>query len=238
MPTTVFGLLLTIPLLLPGLAYTLREEHGAPGNELSAFRESALVLLVSTAADTTALLVFSVIRALLPHLTPDVGQLIRSPGNYARTSYGALVVWGCLLLIGATLLAVKAADRGSRLHAQLTAAARLARVSPTQSTEGEPFASAWWLLLSQPADIAVSVGCYLDDGSYVFGRIRSWNRAIIEAADRDLVLAGPVEYRGQSDNESHILDNASAVVVSARNIRLLMVRYEALSPNPSAQTVG
>ncbi|MFB6753114.1 DUF6338 family protein [Streptomyces sp. NPDC056353] len=226
MPTTFAQLMLFVTMLTPGLVYTLKRERSAPSRTLSAFRETAEILLVSVIANMAALLLLSVCRVLLPGHTPDVGEIVRGSGDYVRSHYRLLALWAGGLLAASTLLAFLAAD--GRL---LNAAARSLR--RPRRTPSDAFASAWWSLFQEEHDGPVHVGCHLDDGSYVAGMLRSFNRDSNDTADRELTLTGPITYRAPGSTQAQILDGVGAAAVSARRITLMTVGFLAgAEPTP------
>jgi hypothetical protein len=107
MPTTLSGLFLFVVLLLPGFAYVVGRERHTPGQQLSAFRETAVVIAASVSVELVVLLLFALVRVALPSsLTPDVGALVRDSGGYlrgaaarpaitARSPSGPLRCWPC-----------------------------------------------------------------------------------------------------------------------------------------------
>ncbi|WP_158842035.1 DUF6338 family protein [Saccharothrix deserti] len=205
MPTSLLGLVLFLVLLAPGFAFTLRRERVRSGRTLSAFRETTTVALVSVAANGAVLALFAVLRIVFPSWTPDVGALVREPQRYAVEHYAQLLSWGVGLLAVATLVAFAAGGRRGKEH--------------------ESGVSAWTLLFTAHPDAKVFVGCVLDDGSYVAGRLLSFSRAAEDVADRELTLTGPITYRAPEKTETSVLPDVGATAISARRIVLLNVSY-------------
>lgn len=205
MPTSLLGLVLFLALLAPGFAFTSRQGRVRSGRSLSAFRETTTVALVSVAANSVVLGLFAVLRIAFPSWTPDVGALVRAPERYAVDHYAQLLAWGVGMLALATLAAFVAGGlRGREHHSAM---------------------SAWTLLFTAHPDAAVYVGCLLDDGSYVAGRLLSFSRAAEDVADRELTLTGPITYRAPEKTGSSVLPDVGATAVSARRIVLLNVSY-------------
>lgn len=93
--------------------------------------------------------------------------------------------------------------------------------------------SAWSSAFLAYPDRVPCLGVTLQDDTYLFGRLLSWNPEIEETADRSLVLAGPVVIRPPGGSGTAPLD-ADTVVVSATQIRLVTVSYlpDVLGPLP------
>lgn len=210
MPTTFVGLLWFVVLLVPGFIYTLRREGGTPRRNASALRETVQLVFVSLLADTIVLLCFAVLHAAAPSWTPDIDSLIRKPGAYATVHYGELLAWLLGLLSTATVLAGFAA-RGwlGRL---------VDRLFGTDL-------SGWGLMFSQHPRADVHVGCILDDGSYVAGRLWSYSTLPEDAPDRELTLLPPITYRAPNTDQTVDSSDIGAVTVNARRIVFLTVSY-------------
>ncbi len=182
--------------LAPGLVYVLLHERGVPQRALSAFRETAVVVCVSLAADTVTLMLFAAARAVAPRLTPDVGALVRDPTGYLAVHYVVVLWWLISLLAVATVLA---AWVGSGMARRLLA--RILRPLPSRFSrfrldpDFRPHAagvSAWWLAFNNMPGTKVHLGCILNDGSFVSGWLLSYSNQAEDIIDRDLTLAGPI----------------------------------------------
>ncbi|GHF40411.1 hypothetical protein FHX82_004822 [Amycolatopsis bartoniae] len=208
MPTTLLGLVLFLVLLVPGFAYTLRRERMVSSRPVSAFRETVELAFVSVAADAMVLLLFGLVRLIVPRWTPDVRQLIRDPGHYVPDHLTSLTLWGgALLLIAAALAFAAAGVRRGREH--------------------EAHVSGWTRLFSEHPGARIYVGCLLEDGTYVTGRLRTYSRSAEDGQDRDLTLTGPISYRAPGESSLAVLPDVGAAAVSARRLSLLTVTYQA-----------
>lgn len=224
MPTTLLSLVLFVVLLVPGFAYTLRRERLTSARSISTFRETVSLAFVSIVADTIVLLIFALLRAVVPAWTPDVGALVRAPGQYAQVHYAELIGWSAGLLVIATMLATAAAGGWQRRIAERLGRRRAAE----PMREHEAYLSGWALLFSENPGTLVHLGCFLDDGSYVAGRLRSYSRAADDVADRELTLTGPIVYRAPEGKAAAPLSDVGAAAISARHLVLLTVSYEPL----------
>ena len=205
MPTTLWGLVLFLVLLAPGFVFTARRERVRSGRALSVFRESTSVALVSVAANGVVLGLFAVLRTVFPSWTPDVGALVRAPEKYAVEHYAQLTAWSAGMLAVATAAAFAVGGLRGREH--------------------QSAVSAWTLLFTAHPDAAVYVGCVLDDGSFVAGRLLSYSRSAEDVADRELTLTGPITYRAPEKTATSVLPDVGATAISARRIVLLTVSY-------------
>jgi len=237
-PTTLIGLLLFVALLAPGFVYVLRREAERPARPVSAFRETALVVLVSVVCNVAVLLILGVLRGLASQHTPDVGALVRQPASYARGHYRLLFGWGVGLLMLASVLAVVLAQPA--VTAKLSRAVRGVRglrwLLPAPTGALQPM-SAWWRLfagdLVQPST-RIYLGCELDDGSYIAGWLRSYNHDAPESGDRDLVLSAPVTERPPRADTAEELADVQYTVISARRLTALHVTLVKLPAEPEA----
>jgi hypothetical protein len=230
MPTTLTGLLLFVVLLLPGFVYLTGKERAGAERHVSPFRETVTIVTASITSEITVLILFAILRTIRPSLTPDVGALIRGGSAYLRDHYAQFAVWAISLLALSTVLAYvvtfPAIRRGlAKLH--------LSGPYPHSSAM-----SAWWVLFERYANgRPIHVGCTLDDGSHVRGRLASFNTSAEDSPDRELVLAAPIMYRpprGQQEQEHP----SSGVSVSAHRIVALFVTYVEPATRPSQETVA
>lgn len=218
MPTTITGLVLLVVLLLPGLTFVIVRERKGSERRPTPFRETGTVVFCSVLTELAVLLVFAIARGVMPHLTPDVGRLVREGAPYAQVHYAELVWWaGGLLSAACALAAVVAA-----------------------STAGVPHSSAmsaWWVMFEKwyPGESPL-VGCVLEDGSYVEGRLASFNVSSDDLPDRDLVLVEPLKYRAPGALDTQDFPWGS-VCVSARRIVSMFVSYP-LAPEQEGEEEG
>ena len=236
MPTTFTGLLLFVVLLLPGFAYFVGKERHTTAQQLSTFRETVTIVAASVSFELIVLVLFAVIRTLFPSNTPDFGALIRDSGGYLRGHghhpghYGQVAIWAVGMLAASALLAYLATWPQVRAAASKV---KLAGPYPHESA-----VSAWWTLFDtwkQGRDI--TVGCALDDGSYVEGRLGSFSRVADDQADRDLILTEPMSRRAPgADNLTPY--EGGAMCISARKIVAVFVNYKGpVISSPEAQAV-
>lgn len=234
MPTTLTGLVLFVVLLLPGFAYVTGKERHTTGQQLSPFRESAAVVAASVSFELIVLVLFAVVRTLLPSHTPDVGALVRDGSGYLRGHGGHAGHYGEVAIWAAGMLTVSAAlAYGATLPAVRKLASKPLGPYPHQSAM-----SGWWLLFdSWPTGEDIHVGCILDDGSYIEGRLASFSREADDKPDRDLILADPIGYRSPgADNLTPY--PASLACFSAARIVTMFVTYVGENPPVISSTAA
>jgi hypothetical protein len=225
-PSTPAGVALLLVLIAPGLAYVLRREKAVPAGPRSAFREALQVIFVSVASLTAIGLLATLLRAVKPALTLDVGGLVRAPGPFARTHHAQLAWWSLGLLAAATLLAWIMADprliRGLRWFSERRPFTWLTGASSSDLVE----VTGWWRVFDdrRPKDTAkVNVGVLIDDGTYVQGTLTSWTAGGLDYDKRELVLKAPLRYQ-TTDGELHDM-HIDMILIAGRNIRRLDVKY-------------
>ncbi|MFI6853938.1 DUF6338 family protein [Streptomyces sp. NPDC050416] len=206
MPTTITGLILLVVLLLPGLTFVIVRERQGSERRPTPFRETGTVVFCSVLTELAVLVAFAVLRGVMPGHTPDVGRLVREGTPYAQVHYVELFWWaGGLLSAACALAAVAAAMTAGVPHSSAM--------------------SAWWVMFHKwfPGEDPL-VGCVLEDGSYIEGRLASFNVSSDDLSDRDLVLVEPLKYRAPGALETRDLPWGSACV-SARRIVTMFVSY-------------
>lgn len=229
MPETLGGLALFAALLVPGFVYLERRESRQAGQQLTSLRETGQILFASLASDAIVIGLLALVRAAAPGLTPDVGAFVRGGGAFGRTHYRELLAWGIPSLGAACALAALAAVP-PRFVDGLAGLLRFDPGSPLRQEIGRRqrprivAESGWSAAFLAHPDRVPCVGVTLQDDTYLFGGLFSWNPEIEETADRSLILAGPVVVRPPGDSETQPLD-ADAVVVSAEQIRFVTVSY-------------
>lgn len=226
MPTTVVGLVIFILTLAPGFLYLVVTERGKrPARKISAFRETAALVLVSVAVDLAVLLLFAMCRVLVSEHTPNFGRIVKEPQAYFREDYGYLFTWAISLFLLACILSLVLATLANRenLVTKLRVSAPGKWIMPERGVQLE---SAWWHMFMYPrmATKAKRVTCLLTDGSRIQGWLWSFSEQADESADREILLSGPLTFQAPDGIITH--EQKGAVSLSARNMLLLQVQYE------------
>ena len=229
MPTTFTGLVLFIVLLLPGFAYLVGKERHGVERRTSGFRDTVSVVAASVAVELPLLIITSPLWSR----SVDVNKAINNPGDHLAV----LTVWGAALLLCASAITYLWSWPRTRRKLDQILGHFKGRLSwiPDMIGTGYPHAStvsAWWITLRQRrdeiraelgTDPTITVGCYLDDGSYIVGGLAYFSQLADETPDRDLILAEPY-HRPAGGRALEKLDTHVAVV-SARRIVAMTVKY-------------
>ena len=223
MPTTLLSLVLFVTLLAPGLCFFLARDALRPQRELSAFRETAVAVLVGLGCDLIILLGFALIRWVAPSLTPDVRRLLLHPYQYSIQHLAFLGWWGFGLLAAACAIGFRAGRlktlRVPTLHAKWPPITlRKIEMGPIR------FESTWYTLFHGHEDELVYCSCTLEDGTWVGGYLKSFSTEVEESADRELLLVAPIRFRPAGLEKAALIDT-SAFVVSARRLMFMDVQY-------------
>jgi len=219
-PTTAAELFIFAALLAPGFIHYVQRRRAVPQRTLSPLVETATLTTVSILTNLVALGVFSLIRMALPEHTPDVQRLMLEGKEYAAARTGYLFGWGALLLAFSCVLAFVIGIR-PRWIARFTE-----RFAPAIVD-----VSAWYHVFEDgPEDAKVYIGCDLKDGTYVAGYLDWYSTEVAETADRDLVIAEPIEIRMPGEVNSASVD-FPRLVISARDTARLYVSYVAEEPS-------
>jgi uncharacterized membrane protein len=227
-PSDLTGLLLFVILLLPGFAYNSVRARRRPDRQLTSLQETVIIVTASLAALVVTGLVFAIIRVLLPGVTPDVRAALFSTHAYLQAHYVRTAWWAVAFLAVAVLGAMGVAEAQESQWLSRSRYLRGLAGPPDPSTQ-----SGWWIAFRPGLDAGheVHVGCTLDDGSYVSGRLRSYSQVAEDTADRDLVLRAPIKVRPRGAAEAREVQNVTWMTISARHIVTMAVTYVARDPS-------
>lgn len=233
-PSSLLGLALFVVLLAPGLAFVLRHERVVPTRSYSAFRETLRVVFVSVACLAIVGLVVAGLRWLLPASTPNIGGLIQHPAAFARRHYVQLAWWTLATVAIATALGAIASDPRVVRRLQSGAKTRPIRLLTGSTKTSIDAISAWHRVAhvfddDNPGPIVV--GAQMDDGTYVEGRLFSFNAAGDEDENREMILSGPLHLTTTNGRRAPYA--AQFTVISARHI----VRLDITHLPPAATTI-
>jgi hypothetical protein len=212
MPDTLFSLGVLILLGMPGVIFAIQLENRQPAREVSPLRELATIVSVGIVCDALALVVFGIIRAIRPSLTPDVGRIERSGMQYVKSHFASVGWWSIALLLTACAVAYIL----GRFRPQMAKSISLPAIKST---------SAWWEAFHQYPDAYVYVGCVLQDDSYLAGYLKSYSTDVNETPDRDLILCAPITYRSAGGDEEREMEDVGLVTVSASQLKFFTVTY-------------
>ena len=232
-PSDLTGLLLFVILLLPGFAYNSVRARRRPDRQLTALQETVIIVTASLTALAVTGVVFAVIRALLPGVTPDVRAAVFSTHAYLQVHYVQAAWWAVAFLAAAIAGAAGVAAAQESRWLSRSRYLRGLAAPPDPSTQ-----SGWWIAFRPGLDAGhqVHVGCTLDDGSYVSGRLRSYSQVAEDTPDRDLVLRAPIMVRPRGAAEAREVPNVTWMTLSARHIVTMAVTYVGRVPSSQPQS--
>ena len=221
-PSGLSGVLAFIVLLWPGFAYNSVRARRRPDRQLTTLQETAVIVTASLTAVAVTAVPFGVIRAIWPGATPDIRSLLFRPRPYLQAHYVSTGWWAAAFMAVAILGAVGVAVAQSSVRIADVRWLRWLARPPDPSTM-----SAWWVAFSthRLGNVEVHVGCTLDDGSYVTGRLHSYSKQGTDTPDRDLVLRAPISVRAAGSEQAQEIQRAALMAVSARNIVTMTVTY-------------
>ncbi|MFG2049632.1 DUF6338 family protein [Micromonospora sp. NPDC048935] len=221
MPTTVVSLLLAIVFALPGHIYHRITQRKRPERVETATQEILATIFAGIVIDFVAVALLGVVAQATSLAVPDFSRMLLGPGRYTSSHLPLVTAWSAALVGTAIGCAVVASlTPWDRALPKVLRQRRDDRLRRTQSQQ-----SAWWLLFHEHRDADIHVGCTLDDGSYVAGRLHSYSRAPVESSDRELTLRGEILYRPAGEVDAAILHDVNAVSISARRLILMTVTY-------------
>jgi hypothetical protein len=226
-PSDLTGVVLFIVLLWPGFAYSTIRARRRPDRQLTPLRETVVIIIASLTALAATGVVFGIVRAFWPSVTPDVRSLIFRPHAYLQTHYVSTAWWAAGFLAVAILGAIGVAVVQSSEHVAGIRGLGWLAAPPDSSTM-----SAWWIAFSG-RDVRreqIHVGCQLDDGSYVSGRLATYSQVAEDSADRDLVLRAPISVRPAGGARLEVIERAALMTLSARHIVTMTVTYVRRNP--------
>lgn len=230
MPTSAFGAVLFALLFFPGFCYVAARERARPGSESkhfrpSAFRETVKVVFASAVSILLALLVFGLVRVLLPGSTPDVGQLVTNGQTYYLHHYLSTTYWALGIIAAACLLAMLAGHHRFPGEAWWLPA-------PKDISEH----SSWQSIFEfeDARDRTKVLVCHLADGTRIEGPLVSYNPSPDEDDERDIVLRTPLFVQRPGLAEERI--DLGAVVISAGQLSWFAVDY--LTDEEEARRAG
>jgi Family of unknown function (DUF6338) len=230
-PSNLLGLLLFVLLLWPGFVYTSVRARRMPERQTSALRETVSVVGISLTALAVVLALFGLFGLVWPQRAPSVESLIFKRRPYLRAHYVSVAWWGIgMLAVAVVGSGLVAAILTSSRFARLPVVGRLAAPDPSTM-------SAWWAAFGgwNEDEIEIHVGCTLDDGSYVAGRLYSYSQLAADTADRELLLMAP-KIRPKGHDDLCELTGAGLMAISARHIVTMTISYVQLPSSGQAPT--
>jgi hypothetical protein len=140
-----------------------------PAQRQSSFRESADIAAASIALNVVVIDCFSIVRILLPNLTPNGGALSSAPHKYFLAKYRPWAAWAFAEFLPACGIGFGA---GSWI----------------KPSGGSLDTSAWWEMFEVDSRMKKFVSCQLLDGSFISGELYSFSTDCHETEDLELAL--------------------------------------------------
>ncbi len=233
MPTTVVGLFFVVAFALPGYLYHKLALRRRPERVDTTLQELLSIVFAGVAINLLAVATLASFAVIAEPPTPSLSSVVLDPAKYSA-GHLALVTWWLLAQLAlalalAVLFGLVPWEKMLPARWQGRHAERTRRVRDQQS--------AWWLLFHEHPESTIHVGCALEDGSYVAGRLHSYSKAAVENGDRELTLVGEIFYRAPGELDGLVLLSVNAVSLSAGRIVLLTVTYVTPGAAPSGAPV-
>ncbi len=200
---------------MPGVAYALARERHRPSRRLSAFRETAVAVLVSSIWAVAAVSVLYLSQLLTGATHSLLVNAITDPTKFIADDVELEV--GVLLgyLVVATSLSWIFGTALFRRFLRFV----------TKSEAFDPTSSAWWVLFEQHLNDDKIVSITLEDGTWVSGTLFSWSRDSDDGPDRELTIREPLRFRAPNAKKTSVIEGQAAMSISARRIMYLSVQY-------------
>ena len=236
MPSTLGGLLIFVAFLTPGLIYFIQRRRFAQLPSQSNLVELARFISISLVTNITAIGLFTLIRHFLPTHTPNADLIVSHGWRYIRPRPGYVLLWGTLIVVVSSLLALALA--------LLPRIISFKWLAPDIVDE-----TSWYYALADrvPTNTRPYVGLDLRDDSYVSGYVDWFSTEIDEVGDRDITLVAdndaPLLLVRDGDREEL---TTARMVVSARDIIRMHVSYipivaettQAQGQSPTTPVIG
>ena len=220
-PDSFVGLVLFVSLLSPGFVYLQARERRHPGIDYSPLRETSLIVVTSIATLGVAMLIAWIFRGVRPTHSPDVGAYVTGGAAYLRKHHAEAASWsGGLVVLACVLAYFLAVPPAALARGHLRS-----WVLDRRGTGVIEQKSGWSAAFDAHRDHRKVVEVVLTDGTTLFGLLGSRSTQIAETADRDLVLAAPIQVREVGTNWIE-LPMAGTLVVSAARIKYMVVSYQ------------
>ena len=173
--------------------------------------------------------------------SPDIVHLLRDTDGYLLHGNSRLAyvgIWSVTLLVGSSIIAVALAAQLGPIRKLLNS--KLVNMLVEHYSARIVDESVWdrYFFYLPPDDSIVYIQCYLHDGSYAAGRLAWYNTDIDDTPDRDLALSHPLLL--ESPDGSPLIEpgDDQHLILSARDIRQIVVTYVMQSAIESDQVVS
>jgi hypothetical protein len=222
---TWLSVLLFLLFVAPGLLFDMLSERRRASYTESAFREASRVALASLAFSLTAVAVLGGIRAIVPKVFPDPGDLLaQNPGTYAAHHYGQIF----LTLVAQVALACGAASVFDRILGKRKGSGSIRKIS------------AWQMVLRQklPKGHEAYVRVRLSSGIVYTGLVFA-HSPDFDLDNRELILTQPMSSKLPGGTLTPVPSQFKTVTIVGTLIETMSVEYrEIAARRHGAQLAG
>lgn len=225
MPTEPVAALLYLCLLLPGIAFIWNYEGHRPSIKRSVFRETATVLIASAASLVSVFIVFYIAGFYFESFRKALQQFFIDPQAQLRADSQAF--FGVVLVSMIAAVVLGAFYGSATAHADVKAIRRwISKVRRKSTPTMERGLSAWSAAFESMPDHHVNLGVQLKSGTWIQGRLFTYNQDGDDGPERALTLNGGILYRLSNGENVNELEGFSMAVVHASDIEFLAVGHE------------
>lgn len=212
MPSTPIAVLLYVFMLTPGILFLMRAESHRPRSSRSAFRETALVIVVSAFCAGVVGGFFLLFSIPFPELAEGFSKFIGNPTQTFATHPRRVAFW-----MGIFLLATGALG-------YITGSEAIYRVLDKLVPKNEKvfLGSAWQKVLQDDDEYEVMVGIQMKSGVWLQGTFAHHTHTEDDSGDRALVLQGPLSCRNKDATELEPLLDFDRMVLQSADIDYLV----------------
>lgn len=217
MPTDLFSAIVYVFLLVPGIVYVRQIERHRVTGESSVFRETATVIVASSAT-MIATWIVAVFLTVFPALRRWISALLSNPSGVQEERP---------LLYSSMLILALAVSVAIAYVAGLPWVQNKLLTFEPEVDEMKLNTSAWSLLFDKnESEGPLIVSVQLKNGDWIQGPLQYWNPSPKESSDRSFVLYGPIWFRSSEADEEELLNVEQAFIISAAEISHLSVTMD------------
>lgn len=229
MPTEPMAAIVYVCLLLPGIAFIWNFEGHRPSIKRSAFRETATVVIASAASLLSVFICVYMAGFFIDAVQRGLLQFIVDPEGLLKSDSQGFIG---ILLGGVTSSVIIGAFYGSATaHRWFRSAVQwLYALFRKDLPSIERGLSAWAASFEALPAHNVRVGAQLKSGTWIQGKLYTFNQDGHDGPERALTLSGEILYRLADSDEVRELEGFSMVVLQSSEIEFLTVGHEQLDP--------
>ncbi|MFJ4210492.1 DUF6338 family protein [Paenarthrobacter sp. NPDC089675] len=211
MPSTPIAVLLYVFMLTPGILFLMRAESHRPKSSRSAFRETALVIVVSAVCSGIVIALFLVASVFFPALADGASSFIKQPSQVASDHPRQVAFWSGVFFIATGIVGYTAGSH--------TIYSQLDKLIPKNE---KVFLGSAWEKVLKDVNNDVVVGVQLKSGIWVQGTFAHHTHTDDDSTDRALVLQGPLRVRDKESPDLKELEHFDRMVLQSSDIEYLV----------------